>query len=144
MLSEAAAWGGKVLLHREVPSHPPAGAAPTPASHRRRRRGGGGGGAAGADSASTLGAAAGAHATAGVGMGMGMGPAAGGPEEEEGGGVEDITRTTQYQPTMQVQAFWETTGDVGDIDQVRPPKKKQNTAKRTGGLGSRFGGKSRQ
>lgn len=31
---------------------------------------------------------------------------------------EDITKTTAYQPTTFVSAFWETTGDGGDIDSV--------------------------
>ncbi|PSC67685.1 paladin isoform X1 [Micractinium conductrix] len=108
MLAEAAAWGGKVLLHREV-----ATPAPTPLRPLRLpTRGGGGargppgaaaGGVAGADAASTIGAA-----TDGEG---------GGGDEGGAGEGEDITRTTQYQPTSLVQAFWETTGDVGDIDQ---------------------------
>lgn len=89
MLSEASAWGGKVLLHREVAAAPRG--APTPRQA-----------ASGAAAASAAAAAAGGG---------------GGGGEEEGG--EDITRTTQYQPiSTQVQAFWETTGDVGDIDQV--------------------------
>jgi hypothetical protein len=31
---------------------------------------------------------------------------------------EDITKTTAYQPTTFVSAFWETTGEGGDIDSV--------------------------
>jgi hypothetical protein len=73
MLAEAGAWGGRVLLHREVAAPR---RAPTPSPLR---------------------------------------PARGGDEE----GVEDITRAAEDQPlTMQVQAFWESSGDVGDIDQV--------------------------
>ncbi|KAL4440251.1 hypothetical protein ABPG75_003252 [Micractinium tetrahymenae] len=101
MLAEAAAWGGKVLLHREVPSNGAAG--PTP--RRPLSRAGSRASevpAAPADSGSHGAAAAGAAEEAGA---------------EGEGEREDITRTTQYQPAMQVQAFWETTGDVGDIDQ---------------------------
>lgn len=61
-----------------------------------------------------------AAALAAAGAG-GSGSLGGGGDEErkgEGSGEEDITRTTQFQPTTQVQAFWETSGDVGDIDQV--------------------------
>lgn len=97
MLAEAAAWGGKVLLHREVPSNGAAGG-PTPRRPLSR-------------------------AASRGGEPPGAPPSAGGAAGEEagadgGGDAEDITRTTQYQPVMQVQAFWETTGDVGDIDQV--------------------------
>lgn len=31
---------------------------------------------------------------------------------------EDITRTTDFQAIARVQAFWESTGDVGDVDQA--------------------------
>lgn len=78
MLAEAGAWGGRVLLHREVAAPR---RAPTPSPLRPARGGG-----------------------------------------EEGVDVdagEDITRAAEDQPlTMQVQAFWESSGDVGDIDQV--------------------------
>ena len=32
---------------------------------------------------------------------------------------EDITKTTSYQPTTYISAFWEPTGAGGDIDSVR-------------------------
>lgn len=119
MLAEAVNWGGKVLLHREVASQ----AGPTPVRMRRiggsatptsSSRAAGSGAAtpaatAGADSAGTAGTAATADASEAA-------QAQAAAAAVEAG--EDITRTTQYQPTMQVQAFWETTGDVGDIDQV--------------------------
>ncbi len=99
MLAEAAAWGGKVLLHREVPSN---AAAPGATPRRPLSR-------AGSRAIEPAGAGAAAE-EAGA---------------DDGGEREDITRTTQYQPVMQVQAFWETTGDVGDIDQVGQRKKRR-------------------
>jgi hypothetical protein len=108
MLAEAAAWGGRVLLHREVPT-PLRGTPSGPLSLKRR--------------ASLAGTGARAAAGEAGGQSGGGGPAdaleAAAPGD---GGGEDITRTTQDQPaSTQVQAFWETPGDVGDIDAVRPP-----------------------
>jgi hypothetical protein len=134
MLAEASNWGGKVLLHREVAAGPTplkmrsssALGGPTPRPYRPPSRGPGGGGSAGAsgdpgaagaaaaaDSAGTAGGTTGISEAA-VEAAAAAAQAAQQAQQAEG---EDITRTTQYQPTMQVQAFWETCGDVGDIDQ---------------------------
>ncbi len=145
MLAEASNWGGKVLLHREVaagptplkmrsasalggptprpsrpPSRPPSrgpGGAPAGAAAAAGAAAdsGAAGAAAATDAAGTAGAAAGLSEAA-VEAAAAAAQAAQQAQQAEG---EDITRTTQYQPTMQVQAFWETCGDVGDIDQVR-------------------------
>jgi len=40
-------------------------------------------------------------------------------ENRSNSSIEDITRTTTYQPSTHISAFWEHTGDVGDIDSVR-------------------------
>lgn len=139
MLAEASNWGGKVLLHREVAAGPTplkmrggsvlGGPTPRPSRPPSRppSRGPGGGSAAAAAGAADSGAptAAGTD-SAGTAGGTGISAAAveaaaaaaQAAQQAQQAEGEDITRTTQYQPTMQVQAFWETCGDVGDIDQV--------------------------
>lgn len=42
-----------------------------------------------------------------------------GSKDGHDGSNDDITKTTDYQPTTQVAAFWENAGDIGDIDCVR-------------------------
>jgi protein-tyrosine phosphatase len=92
MLAEAAAWGGKVLLHREIPSrrsaepHSVVSAVQQDAADVSRA------GEAGSGDISVNGGAAGAP--------------------------EDITKTTDNQPVTQLAAFWVSTGDIGDIDGV--------------------------
>ena len=137
LAAEAAAWGGKVLLHREVPTSAAAG-------------GGSGGGsslgtvlrlqmpgpteahvaaaaaaAAEVTAAATVGEAAGSQQqqeqggqalTQAAGSGAEGGGA--GADRGEARGVDDITRTTDYQATTEVQAFWESTGVSGDVDLV--------------------------
>lgn len=52
-------------------------------------------------------------------------PSTGTAASEDGTGTgegDDITRTTDYQPTTQVAGFWETTGEMGDIDLVSRKK----------------------
>lgn len=141
MLAEASNWGGKVLLHREVAAGPTplkmrAGSAlggPSRPPSRPPSRGPGGGASSGAAAGAAIAAAGSGAAGAAVADSAGT---AGGTTDVSEAAVEaaaaaaqaaqqaqqaegeDITRTTQYQPTMQVQAFWETCGDVGDIDQV--------------------------
>ena len=75
MLSESTAWGGKLLLHREV-------------EHVSRHDGD-----------------------------TGVCDAKGKENQEYG---EDVTKSTQHQTTTtQLIGFWESTGDIGDIDMVR-------------------------
>ncbi len=145
ILAEAASWGGKILLHREVESlkrsstirrnRPPLpmpplgitahhrhGGIPIP-SHSSRKV------VAAAtrlnfsdhkepssgtepennnDTSAPFVAAAATTATAA--------PAQEKEKEEKEGEVEDITKTTEYQATTEVTAFWETAGETGDID----------------------------
>lgn len=126
ILAEAASWGGKILLHREVesfkrsstmkknkPSVPHAsshhGGIPTPRPHSS---GAGAGTTAAAklnfsDAAISNSAAADAERSK-----ITITTAA----AEENEAEEDITRTTEYQATTEVTAFWETAGESGDID----------------------------
>ncbi|KAL6785014.1 hypothetical protein ACKKBG_A02080 [Auxenochlorella protothecoides x Auxenochlorella symbiontica] len=124
-LAEAAAWGGFLLLHREV-ARPVGGeadldggggrrmggaAAPdvdacTPRAAKRARpndfscgvlfaeRGGEAGGEAGAQAAAAGSVCQSAPASA----------------------TEDITRSTHFQPTTEVQPFWAAVGPSGDVD----------------------------
>lgn len=117
MLAEAAAWGGRVLLHREVAAPAAAdvdahvaAASPLPAPPSAGRTPGGGAGLPRYPAAGGSPFAAGAAQAAGE-CGVEGSDAA-------GGGGDDITKTTEYQPTTQVSAFWEVTADAGDIDAV--------------------------
>eukprot|EP00887_Chlorella_sp_A99_P002448 scaffold10.g2448.t1 len=111
MAAEAAAWGGKVLLHREVASTARAG-------------GGGGGGLPGLRTpagapppAADAGRASPAQAQAAQAAGQGPPPAAAAGAAAAGGeDALEITRTTDYQAAPEVQAFWEATGVSGDVD----------------------------
>ena len=129
MLAEAANWGGKVLLHREVAAGPtplkmrgggmlggPTPAPPRPPSRPPSR---GPGGALGGTAPAVSGTG-GAETLSEAAVEAAAAAAAAAQQAQQAEG-EDITRTTQYQPTMQVQAFWESCGDVGDIDQARCP-----------------------
>ncbi|GAB4814185.1 hypothetical protein N2152v2_001231 [Parachlorella kessleri] len=89
MLAEAQRWGGKVLLHREV-------AAPARFQLRQQQQSQG---SPGGPAASPRGGAKGG--------------------DGDTAGPDDITRTTDFQATARVQAFWEPTGDMGDSDQAR-------------------------
>ena len=146
MVGEAAAWGGQVLLHREVESENYSNSAvnttTTTVNTFLTSSGGGGGGMMKGDggNAAVMGEERAHHqqqqqqqqqetfptsftATAAAASeindaGFDTAAAATTTTKTDGGGAEDITRTTEYQPKTQVAGFWELTGDVGDIDSV--------------------------
>lgn len=127
MMAEAAAFGGRVLLHREVDD----GAAPlepSPAPPGTRANAPGVSPFASVTAAGTSSAAVGADKR--IGNGGDDDDASflrrvggdGGTMSRVGSqatGPEDITRTTEYQPKTQVSGFWEVAGGIGDIDTVR-------------------------
>ena len=117
MMSEAAMWGGRVLLHREVDTGVGVGG-----SH-------GGGGTGGTDDEKRQQAISTEMKTMMMTTITTTKATMDKNKKETGSTVlhdqkqqqqqqgEDITRTTEYQPTTQVAAFWEeVTGGAGDID----------------------------
>jgi Inositol hexakisphosphate len=153
ILAEAASWGGKILLHREVeslkksttmkrtrPTNSPSstsshlhGGIPIPPPHSR---GGGGGDKNSGRAATRLNFSDAVVTNNDAGNGkldplpsttsLGEKDPASAVDDNNIDGAaevkqtddaeEDITKTTEYQATTEVTAFWETAGEMGDID----------------------------
>jgi len=105
MMTEAASWGGNLLLHREIESAVAQDVqSSTPLQPGSITRG-------------TTKAPSAAQLAPDTDASSCMQRACSAPVPGSGAATgEDITRTTEYQPTTQVTAFWELAGDVGDID----------------------------
>jgi hypothetical protein len=142
ILAEAASWGGKILLHREVESLKRSstvkrnrtismhhGGIPIPPPHGSSGGSGSGGSSVKIAAATRLDFSDNATTTPSAPKLDNFGTKEAENEAENQGAkeekidaeekeeeVEDITRTTEYQPTTEVTAFWETAGDMGDID----------------------------
>ena len=130
-LAKVAAAGAKAfngVMHHNAHKAPNASTTTVTAKEESGNAGGGGGlsgdvstagvvlGGQGLPSISTGTKMTNASTTVDTGDGTAGGGMAG--SQEESTADEDITRTTDYQPTTQVAGFWESTGEMGDIDSV--------------------------